>query len=308
MRIFKNRGDIFFSKTNKEKSSEQKFLITALVVIVVFTLIFVIVTGARNDFSAKEFFKPDDLNVTEEVDTSEELVLPQISGKSNILLLVGDEDNLLFTALYQADMDNVAYKVSALKADTAVENQKLSTLFAKQGPQAVKSAAEVLFGTEIDFYISLDSDKFYELYSTFGEVDYPVISEVRYKNNDVAVPYSVRVKEGEQSLKASQFIGLIRYYLDVEGNTSLANDLLLSLASQQINEENYADRETLFSKFVTAADTDITVMDYSLSADALFVFSNSQVGVKVYNAPAVYSSGTITPDSLKEIKGYFVKE
>ena len=98
-------------------------------VIVVFTLIFVIVTGARNDFSAKEFFKPDDLNVTEEVDTSEELVLPQISGKSNILLLVGDEDNLLFTALYQADMDNVAYKVSALKADTAVENQKLSTLF-----------------------------------------------------------------------------------------------------------------------------------------------------------------------------------
>ena len=34
MRIFKNRGDIFFSKTNKEKSTEQKILLIALVIIV----------------------------------------------------------------------------------------------------------------------------------------------------------------------------------------------------------------------------------------------------------------------------------
>ena len=30
MRIFKNRGDIYFSKTNKKKSTEQKILLIAL--------------------------------------------------------------------------------------------------------------------------------------------------------------------------------------------------------------------------------------------------------------------------------------
>ena len=34
MRIFKNRGDIYFSKTNKKKSTEQKILLIALTIMV----------------------------------------------------------------------------------------------------------------------------------------------------------------------------------------------------------------------------------------------------------------------------------
>ena len=59
MRIFKNRGDIFFSKTNKEKSTEQKILIIALVVIVIFSVIFLFVVGAKNEnivFIPDQFF------------------------------------------------------------------------------------------------------------------------------------------------------------------------------------------------------------------------------------------------------------
>lgn len=307
MRIFKNRGDIFFSKTNKEKSEEQKILITALVLTVAFTVVFVIVTGAKSNFSVKEFFKPDNLELSTVVTEEETPILPEISGKSNILLLVSEDGKLLFVTLYQADMDNAAYKASCFRADTIIEKQKLGTIFANSGAENVMTAVETLTGASVDYYISADSEKFSELYSLLGEINYPVISEVKYKNNDINVPFSVKVKEGEQTLKASQLIGLVRYYLDAEKNCSLANDLMLTLASQQINETNYDNREELFSRFVSSVGTNITVKDYSAAEDALAVFSNEQTGVKVYNAPAKYKGNEITDDSLKEIKGYFVK-
>ena len=45
MRIFKNRGDIYFSKTNKKKSTEQKILLIALTVIVLFSVVFMFIVG-----------------------------------------------------------------------------------------------------------------------------------------------------------------------------------------------------------------------------------------------------------------------
>ena len=307
MRIFKNRGDIFFSKTNKEKSSEQRFLIIALVLIVIFSVIFVFITAVKNDFSAKEFFKPDNISVTENVSENEIDILPQVSGKNNFIVLVSEENNLLFAGIIQTDMDNVAYKASMLRADTVVEGEKLSMIFKKSGAENVKKAVESLLNTSIDYYISMESDKFTEVYEKFGEINYPVINSIKYKNNDTAVPFSIRVKEGEQSLKGSQIIGLMRYYLDVEKKPSLANDIMLTILTQQINENNYENKDELFEKFIASAKTNITVKNYSMAEDSLIVLSNENTGVKVYNAPAEYKNNKITKDSIKEVRGYFVK-
>lgn len=307
MRIFKNRGDIFFSKTNKEKSSEQRFLIITLVLIVIFSVIFVFVTAVKNDFSAKEFFKPDNISVTENVSENEIDILPQVSGKNNFIVLVGEENNLLFAGIIQTDMDNVAYKASMLRADTVVEGEKLGMIFKKSGAENVKKAVESLLNTSIDYYVSMESDKFTEVYEKFGEINYPVINSIKYKNNDTAVPFSVRVKEGEQSLKGSQIIGLMRYYLDVEKKPSLANDIMLTILTQQINENNYKNKDEIFEKFIASAKTNITVKNYSMAEDSLIVLSNENTGVKVYNAPAEYKNNKITKDSIKEVRGYFVK-
>lgn len=307
MRIFKNRGDIFFSKTNKEKSSEQRFLIIALVLIVIFSVIFVFVTAVKNDFSAKEFFKPDNISVTENVSENEIDILPQVSGKNNFIVLVSEENNLLFAGIIQTDMDNLAYKASMLRADTVVEGEKLGMIFKKSGAENVKKAVESLLNTSIDYYISMESDKFTEVYEKFGEINYPVINSIKYKNNDTAVPFSVRVKEGEQSLKGSQIIGLMRYYLDVEKKPSLANDIMLTILTQQINEKNYENKDELFEKFIASSKTNITVKNYSMAEDSLIVLSNENTGVKVYNAPAEYKNNKITKDSIKEVRGYFVK-
>lgn len=305
MRIFKNRGDIFFSKTNKEKSTEQKILITALVVIVLFTVVFVFAVAARYDFSATKFFEPENLSTTQQT-TQETAVLPEVSGKSNIVVTVADDGILLYAELIQVDMDNKSYKICTLKANTEYDGSTLKKIYKSSGVENVKTAIESLFSTEIDRYIDFESDDFAEYFSNMGTVNYALISDVKYKDSSLDVELNVKFKAGEQTLGGSDVIGLVRYYLDVENNTSIANDLLLTALSQQMNEENYVNRETLFQEFVTLANTDITIRDFSAAQDNINVLCNSLDGISVYNAELEYDKNTPDEKSLQEAKGYFV--
>lgn len=305
MRIFKNRGDIYFSKSNKKKSNEQKILIVALVAIVAFTIVFLSALAIKNDFSAKKFFAPEELEITTEPE-EEQLVLPEVSGKTNYVSLVCKGNELLFVELVQVDMDNVSCKVSALKAETVVDGASLAQLYKKSGSENVKKAVESLMGEEFDFYIDMQSDKFAEFFGDMGEVYYPIAGDIIYKSGNKAVNYSVKVKAGEQRLGGTQIINLVRYYLD-SGNSSAANDLLLNSLLQQLNSTNLEKKEELFGRFVALADTNITVRNLSLADDKLFVLANDNSSVGAYSAIAEYDGDKITSESLQRVKGYFAK-
>lgn len=306
MRIFKNRGDIYFSKTNKEKSTEQKILIIALAVIVVFTVVFVTALSVKYDFSAKKFFAPDDLQVTQ-ISQEEDTPLPQVSGKTNFVTLVNSDGKLLFVSLLQVDMDNVSYKTSVLKADTLCDGNTLADIYAGSGAQNVKKAVESLMGVSFDYYISMDNRKFSEFFDSLGDFNYPVLSEIKFKSRDKAVNYSLKLKAGEQKLSGQQVINLIRYNIEENNNTSATNDLMLNSLLQLVNSENAANSEELFKLLVTTADTNITVRDFSLSGDNITVLADDRTGAGAYSAVAEYEGNSLSKESLQKIKGYFVK-
>ena len=305
MRIFKNRGDIYFSKNNKEKSAEQRFLIAALALIVVFTFIFVVFVGVKNDFSAKEFFKPDNIETTHAF--KDEQQLPSVSGKSNFISVVSEDENLLFVSLVQVDLDSVSYKVSNLKAQTVCDGKPLSDIFKDGGVQNVQNAVESLLDIKFDYYIHLEKAKYNEFFNEMGRVNYPVLSEIKFRDNESPVPYSARFKAGEQKLDGSQIINLTRYYLEEENNTEAANELMLVCLSQQINPENLKKSDELFSLFMELSETNITIRDFSVAGDGITVLSDERSGVKVYSAAAEYDADSLSSESLQKIKGYFVK-
>lgn len=306
MRIFKNRGDIYFSKNNKKKSAEQRILIIALLVIVIFTFIFVTVLSFKYDFSAKKFFAPENLEITQSSEEQEE-PLPEVSGKSNFITLVSSDDNLLFAILVQVDLDNISYKVGTLKASTDCEGSSLAEIYKQSGAQNVQKAVEILLGTEFDYYISMESNRFSEFFDELGDFNYPVLSDIKFKSNKDAVNYSVKLKAGEQKLSGTQVINLIRYYLNEENNSSAANDVILNSLLQKINSENLAESEHLFNLLVTNADTNITVRDFSMAGEGLLVLSDERTGAGAFSAVAEYDGNSIRKDSLQKVKGYFVK-
>ncbi len=306
MRIFKNRGDIFFSKTNKEKSTEQKILLIALVIIVLFSIVFMICVGAKNDFSVKKFFEPENLSTTQAVEEST-IELPQVSGKTNYIVTVSEKESLLFAELIQVDFDNTSYKVCTLKPSTEYDGSTLSYIYSHSGVQNVKSAVENMFSTSIDYYIDFEKDKFADYYDSLGAVNYAVGSDIKYKNNKTAVPYTVRIKAGEQVIKGSQAVNLVRYYLESGNNQSGANDILLTSLSKQLNAENFAEKDSFFQDFVTKANTNITVRDYAAADDKITVLCNSQNGISIYGAEIKYKNNKITKKTLQKAKGYFTK-
>lgn len=307
MRIFKNRGDIYFSKINKKKSAEQRILIIALIVIVVFTVIFVTALAFKYDFSAKKFFAPDDLKVTQTQETEEDEPLLEVSGKSNFITLVNSDNNLLYAVLVQVDLDNISYKVGTLKAGTICDGNSLADIYKQSGAPNAKKAIETLMGTEFDYYISMDKKEFSDFFERLGDFSYPILSEIKFKSSGLTVDYSVRLKAGEQKLNGSQVVNLIRYYLDEENNTSAANDLILNSLLQMINSDNLSKSEDLFRLLVTTADTNITVRDFSMAADGLTVLADDRTGPGAYSAIAEYESENINKNSLQKFKGYFIK-
>lgn len=305
MRIFKNRGDIYFSKNNKEKSTEQKILLIALAVIVLFTFVFMLCVAAKNDFSIKKFFEPEDLSTTTAVEDST-VALPQVSGKTNYIVTVADNENLLFVELVQVDLDNKSYKICTLKSSTEYDGSTLGYIYAHSGVLNVKSATENMLSTTFDYYIDFQCDKFTEYFDSLGSVNYALVSDIKYKNNKSAVPFTVRMKAGEQVIKGTQAVNLVRYFLETNSQQS-ANDVLLTSLSKQINVDNFANKDSLFQDLVTKSNTNITVRDYSAADDDITVLCNSQNGISVYGAEVKYDKNKITKDTLQNAKGYFVK-
>lgn len=309
MRIFKNRGDIYFSKSNKEKSTEQRILIIALAVIIAFTVIFVLALSIKNDFSAKKFFKPENLNVTNQisVDNDGNTEVPEVSGKRNYVTLVHKDDELLFAALVQVDMDNTSYKAAMLKAATEIDGNNLNEIYKSSGAENVKKAIDTYIGTAFDYYISMESSDFEDFFNELGTINYPILNDIKYRENNSPASYSLKIKSGEQNISGKYFVNLIRYYLDAENSSSQASELLLASLSQQLNSENAQISEKLFREFVSLSDTNISVRDFSLAGDRLSVLGNDLVAMSIYNAQAGYDGNRLTDDSLKKIKGYFVK-
>lgn len=309
MRIFKNRGDIYFSKANKEKSTEQKILFIALIVIIIFTLLFVSVLCIVNDFSAKKFFEPENL-VTAAVsdDTTEEYEeLPEVSGKTNFAAIVYEKDTLLFVSLVQADMDNKSFKVSVLKGNTELDGNSLSEIFASSGAQNIMTSIETNLGIDLDYYISIENKEFIDFFNKLGSINYPILNDIKYRDDDSPVSFTLKMKSGEQKIDGKHFVNLIRYYVDGENNSSQANELMLAALSQQLNSENMENADALFRQFSAIADTNITIRDFSLASDKLQVITNDRVSMSVYNAQAAFDGNKINDDDLKKIKGYFVK-
>lgn len=305
MRIFKNRGDIFFSKTNKEKSTEQKILISALAFIVCFTIVFVTAIGVKYDFSAKKFFAPD---TTEEIVVQgEDNQLPEVEGKSNFIVFVKENDTLLFASMIQVDMDNVAYKVSSLKADTQCGENKLGDILVKTTAENAVESVEKLFNIDLDYYIVMEYTKFCDVFNKMGKINYTAVSDIKFRKNDSPSTYSLRIKAGEQKIDGKDAVSLIRYYLDEENNISLANELMLSSLAQHINKENVESSEDLFQLLIANSQTNITVKDFSLAGDNLIVLSDERTAPSIYNALGEYKNNTLTEESIRSIKAYFVK-
>ena len=66
MKLFKNRGDIYISKSTYKSSTEERVLLILLAIIIVFTIVFSAVLVHKYS-SVKEFFGGDEVTTEDAV-------------------------------------------------------------------------------------------------------------------------------------------------------------------------------------------------------------------------------------------------
>lgn len=305
MRLFKNRGDIYIPSTREKAEIEQKVLLIVLVFVVIFTAVFLLIFGIKYDFSVKNFFTPDDLQQQEEEVVQQ---LPEVQGKTNYLLILSNKNTqeMYFCSLFQADMDTVSYKSCTFSPQTVADENSVSQIYKNSGAAGVANSLSRLFGIEIDFYIDMDYSDYATMFDYLGSVNYTVLNDVIYKDTS-RYGYNIRISAGNQKLDGDNAVKLMRYYVSQENNYTAVNDILLSAASQHMNEENYANRESVFSRFIEYSQTDFTVRDFTQKQNNLLVLSSSTTGVNIYSVPVIYEGKNLTSDSVSDILGYFSK-
>ncbi len=305
MRIFKNRGDIYVPSTKFKSDLEQKILLCLLAFIILFTAVFLLVFGIKYNFSAKEFFAPNNMEIEQE-DVADQL--PAVSGKTDLLFVMSNKNTneMLLCAIFQADMDTVSYKACTLSPNTETDSGSLAEIYNSSGASGVANSINKLIGIDIDYYIDESYDDYKKMFDSMGSVNYTVLDDVKYKDTD-KYGYNIKIKAGDQKLDGDNAEKLLRYYVSQENNFSAANDILLAAASQHINDTNFENRESLFSKMIELSNTNITVKDFTDNLNNLKVLSSSTTGVSVYSAVAQYDGNALTSSSISDILGYFAK-
>ncbi len=307
MKIFKNRGDIYISKSDYKSSKEERILLILLALIVVFTVVFFVILNSKYS-SVKEFFGSDDVTTTQIVEEIGE-ELPEISGRKNFLIFETDsaQSDIHYIFLIQADRDNLSYKVCTLSPDMKLDGETIYSIFSTGGGASLQTKLTSFLGVNIDYYAAFTSDNFTQLVNKLGSFEYTSNEAIKYDNaknkNDT---YSVRIKKGTQSISGTELSELLRYYSEDNTDYEKANQIMLYALVNLINEDNFEDSQALFRLFINSATTNITVRNFQDGYDALNIFSRKNSEITVY-APLVStdSEKNITPESMREIKGYF---
>jgi len=306
MKIFKNRGDIYIPKTDYKKSKEETILKVLLIVIIVFTVLFLALLSHKYS-SISQFFGEGEVTTTQiAVDEKE---FPKISGKTNILVFETDDEKEIihYIMLIQADKDSKAYKVCSLSPNTKIDNESINEIYKYGGGASLQTKLTEYFGFEIDSYVGFDNSSFVEFLSKMGNIIFNSFEDVKFSGGSKDDKYTIRLSEGEQNISAKELTNILRYYSLDNQNPSIENEVALSALIQLFNEENYEDCDSLFRLFIKSSSSNITVRDFENSKNALMYFCLKNTEITVYSSVCEYDNNALTQQSIKEIKGYFGK-
>lgn len=305
MKIFKNRGDIYISKSGYKSSKEEQILLSILAVIVVFTVVFLAILSHKYS-SVAEFFSSGEVT-TSDIAESLENDLPKISGKTNFLVIESNDDNSKINYLYliQADADTLAYKVSSLSPNMKIDGKKLLDVYLEGGGAMLQAQLTEFFGFNIDYYAQFTTSNFVEFFNKMGTFIYPSGSTIKFDGGNEDDSYSIRIREGENRIDGKKFSNLVRYYTNDVNNFENSNIFILYALTGVFNEANYDKCDQLFRLFIGNSSTNITVRDFENAKDKLLVFTTKNKDVTIYSAAVEYDNYELTSESVQNVKGYF---
>lgn len=270
----KKRSLRFETTKNKNNKKTSAFLLSFIAFVVVFGGLSVMLLIVNSGGDIDKMIGIDKVKPTDEITSSNgsEMILPEVSGKANFLLILEDDDVLEMCAVVHADMDKLKLTVRVLDPEEKSGDKTLRKSYSDGGLQGLKTAVEGT-GVEIDRYAATDEKGFRSIFKAVGN---NVTVNVPQKINVSSDKMSLRLNEGEQKMTAVTLSKYLRCDSpSKEAKLKAQETVLCALLDQLINEDNLSQGENLFGTIVNELKTDISALDYVQNQSCLEVLVRS---------------------------------
>lgn len=270
----KKRSLRFETTKNKKTKKTSAFLLSFIAFVVVFGGLSVTLLIVNSEGNIDKMIGIDKVKPTEEITTSNgsEVILPEVSGKADFMLVLEDDDILQMCAVVHADMDELKLTVRVLDPDEKSGDKTLQKSYSDGGLQGLKTAVEGL-GVKIDRYAATDEKGFRNIFKAAGN---SVTVNVPQKISVSSDEMTLRLNAGEQKMTAVTLSKYLRCDApSKEAKLKAQEQVLCALLDQLINEDNLSQGENLFGIIVNELKTDISALDYVQNQSCLEVLVRS---------------------------------
>ncbi len=256
-----------FSSEEKKNSKRMKyFIISFAAFIVVLGSISLLMFMKSLNFDLDNLKSPAGESTTEATSeqTSEAV---EMVGRSNILLICADSDDVLsFSFLIKSDMPEAQIKVYGISGDTVSAAGGSSVTFAehykKFGAAGLREAVKSAYGVNIDRYVKVSDSQFKSFASKTGDVTVNISAAISSGG--------LSLDAGEQSLSSDLLLKYLKYCSQDEKNSAFCSFLTTVLGKDNINS-----MDKLFSYLANNSETDISIVDYTNRKDEISAFISS---------------------------------
>ena len=236
------------------------------------------------DFDISNLVDSSSTTTTEPVDENVSNVhsVNDLTGKSDLLFIVENIDDVDFICTVSTDFDNKSMQVLCVDGSENLSYEgkilKISSIYIEDDVPGVKKMLVDNYGITIDKYVIFDSDGLKEMLSMFDGFSVNVIENVNYKSHDFNLTLSSGVQEFSSDMTYK--------YLQISEN-KIRESIICDIIKSVLVADYVEDSEKMFTSFVNLCETDISVIDYSETVDRLSEYRYAED--KFY--PEVYNKG-----------------
>ena len=271
-----------FSENKIKKSTIKYFIISFSVFIVLLAVCSVVLFMHSLDFDISNLVDSSSTTTTEPVDENVSNVhsVNDLTGKSDLLFIVENIDDVDFICTVSTDFDNKSMQVLCVDGSENLSYEgkilKISSIYIEDNVPGVKKMLVDNYGITIDKYVVFDSDGLKEMLSMFDGFSVNVIENVNYKSQD----FNLTLSSGVQELSSD----MTYKYLQISEN-KIRESIICDIIKSVLVADYVEDSEKLFTSFVNLCETDISVIDYSETVDRLseYCYAEDKFYPEVYN-------------------------
>ncbi len=263
-----------FEKNSRNKGTLKYFIIAFGAFVVILGLASVFLFMYSIDFDFNNFVEKPEETTTESNESTTEPIysVNSLSGKSTVLFVCADsKEEFDFAFTVECDFNNQSMIVKCIDSKTKLSlNGNSSTcgeIYKNNSVLELKSAFSESYKISVDKYFICDRAGAKEILSLFDGITINVAENIDYDSNGI----SLELDKGKQTVSGAYALN----YLLISNN-STREQILCDVINSVLVPKYTDNSQSLFTDFVNAGETDISVIDYSESIENLKIYANAE--------------------------------